>query len=204
MIYPMLKLLKSEWARLPAALTVFFNLRSGLTLGCLLLAGCVTSGETPSASDQNLLPKADPAVARAEDISAAPVPARTAPASPEWLRRRRLAIAEMLEETYYFRTIYNFKLVNAKLAGPFEHTSRGIFTGANSTTTYYCASAQLETPLIPTMKTAMIRVKTSSSGYERLQLSGASPLVCGDVKFGPFPELEQARAQRRKALGKAD
>jgi hypothetical protein len=202
------RLLKPKWAHLPAALTTFSNQRSwcGLMLGCLLLAGCVTSGETPSpsASDQNSLPKADPAVARAADAAPVAVPTAAAPVSPELLRRRRLAIADMLEENFYFRTIYNAKLVDAKLAGPIEYKSRAIFTGANSTATYYCASAQLETPLIPLVRTAMISVKTSSGGYERLQVSDASPLVCGDANFGSFPELEQARAQRRKTLGKAD
>jgi len=43
-------------------------------------------------------------------------------ASPETLRRRRQAIALMLERTLPYRTLYDVKLVNAKLAGPFEYT----------------------------------------------------------------------------------
>jgi hypothetical protein len=173
-------------------------------LACLLLAGCVTSGETPSptASDQNALPKAEPAVARSADALPA-TPARVVPASPEMLRKRKI-IAEMFEETFYFRTIYNVKLSNATLAGPIEYTSRSILTAASSTSTYYCVSAQLDLALIPIVKTAMLQVRPSSSGYERLQLSSSSPLVCGNATFVPFPELEQARAQRRKALGKTD
>lgn len=50
----------------------------------------------------------------------------------------------------------------------------------------------------------MVQVMPPSGGVEKLLATTASPLVCGDAKYGPFPELEQARAQRRKALGKTD
>lgn len=50
----------------------------------------------------------------------------------------------------------------------------------------------------------MIRVMPLSNGSEQLKARNPSIFECGDANYGPFPELEQARAYRRKLLGKAD
>lgn len=93
-----------------------------------------------------------------------------------------------------------------KLAGPFQYTQRTtLFTNETRIDTLYCASAQLDVlSLIPAIKNAVIRVVSSGNGSERLIATIPNRYVaqCANVNYGPFPELEQLRTQRRKALGK--
>jgi len=77
----------------------------------------------------------------------------------------------------------------------------------------YCAKAQLDSPLFPP-QTAVIVVGNDGNGVETLRAVvkraaytgiGVEPFVCQRMEgYEPFPELEQARARRRQALGKTD
>jgi hypothetical protein len=182
---------------------------SGLALAGLLLAGCASPGTAPSAlaGDQSAPPKADPAKTRATTTR------RGAPSAiavdPVIQQRRRQAIAEMLERDITYRTILDVKLTNARFAGPFEHQTRILF-GPIKQETFYCASADLALPYwpLPWPRSAMIRVEKVNEVSERLdaeiRINGGEPGECGRVDYGPFPELEQLRAKRRAAMGKAD
>ncbi len=203
--------------RLSAVLTTFASQRwlIGLALTCLLAAGCLTSGAGLSlaASDGKASSKSNPRAGK-------PAPVRptieiihsneTPHSNSDWLKRRRLVIAEMLERSLPFRTILDVKLLNAKLAGPFERKFRNfLFSSETHTETLYCASAQLDVPWIhPIEKFALIRVGLSSNGseqlYAKIPQGYSSPLECGNANYGPFPEMEQARSRRRRALGKSD
>jgi hypothetical protein len=195
--------------RLFAVLTMSTSKRllCGLALTCLVLAGCLISsaGPTLAASDEKTSPKSDPAVARNAAVGPTVVVVYS---NSGLLQRRRQAIAQMLEGNFAFRTLFDVKLINAKLAGPFSHKYRNfLFSTETHTETLYCASADLDVPWIHAVrKTALIRVGQSSNGTERLygKVSNYFPPECGDANYGPFPELEHVRARRRKALGKSD
>jgi hypothetical protein len=210
--------------RVPAALTAALLARPlgglttsvtkqslrGLMLTCLVVAGCLTSsaGSPLAAGDEKTPPK-----------SASPVtkPAEVKPtveiihSNAGLLQRRRQAIAEMLEANIYYRTALNVKLVDAKLAGPHVRITRSLFSTATSEDRYYCATASMVFPYLPlpVPKTAVIRVRQAENGSEYLQatieVNGTRYECVGkDISYFPFPELEQLRAKRRKALGKAD
>jgi hypothetical protein len=185
----------------------------GLALACLLLAGCAGAGASPSplASEETSPPKADPAAALAAAAGSAAASTGAVAADPALLQRRRHDIAEMLEGNLVFRGILDDgapKLTEAKLAGPFEYTYRSLFSSKTPTRTLYCASADVSVSFFPPVRrTALIRVQKTSGGPERLRATGDlkyAPFECRDAKYGPFPEIEQLRAQRRKALGKTD
>ncbi len=97
------------------------------------------------------------------------------------------------------------KIVNAKLAGPFEHTYTGVFTGAKTTRTMYCVTATL---VLPTnvAPIAVISVYHPPEGGERMTgtISSFLPRECQNADFKPFPEMEQLRVQRRRMLGHTD
>ena len=182
-----------------------------LALACLLLAGCAGAGASPAplASEETPPPKADPAAALAAVAGAGAVSAGAVAADPALLARRRQTIAAMLESNIAYRTLFDVKLINAKLAGPFQIKKRNfLFSSETHTETLYCASADFDVPWIHAVRrNAVIRVAQSSNGPERLYARiplNYYPPECGDAKYGPFPEMEQLRAKRRKALGKAD
>jgi hypothetical protein len=79
----------------------------------------------------------------------------------------------------------------------------------------YCAKAQLDSALdLFPRRTAVIVVKNAGNGAEILQAVvevsavpglNPEPLACHRMEgYAPFPELEQARTRRRRALGKTD
>jgi hypothetical protein len=161
-----------------------------LALACALLAGC--AGRSPPAltADQTSPPRAEPAAAQAATAQPVAWSNAAVAADPAVLQRRRLAIAEMANGYPSYRTISWVQLINAKLAGPFE------WGGA----TIYCVSAQLWSAIgsVPTM---VIRVQRSSNGTERLTGGSGGLFECTTANYGPFPELEEARTQMRKAHG---
>lgn len=176
---------------------------SGLALACLLLAGCAgAGGSAPLASDGSSPPKAGPAASQTTAGGSTTSSASTLDASPVLLQRRRQAIAEMLEAQPAYRNIFWAQLIDAKLAGPMEHTYTSIFTTSSRTLTIYCASARYSILGLPIP--AVIRVTRLSNGYEHLEARSPGIFECDDPSYGPFPELEQARAQRRKLMGKSD
>ena len=71
----------------------------------------------------------------------------------------------------------------------------------------YCSTAMIGIGWLPRVRRdALIWVEKASDGLEQLQATIYTNTVvteCG-TNLGPFPELEQLRAKRRLALGKAD
>jgi hypothetical protein len=195
--------------RLFAVLTMATSQRllCGLALTCLVLASCLISGagSTLAASDENASPKSGPAVAGNAAVGPTVVVVYS---NSGLLQRRRQAIARLLEGSLVYRTLFDVKLINTKLAGPFPYKYRNsLFSADTHTETLYCASADLDVPWIHAVKRiALIRVGQSSNGTERLygKVPNYFPPECSNANYGPFPELEQARARRRHALGKSD
>jgi hypothetical protein len=129
--------------------------------------------------------------------------------SPAHVKRRRQAIAELLEKSGGYREVTDdAKLLNAQLAGPWvsiHKVRRGFFDRTTEVDIFYCAKAELDIPFYR-WRTAIIMVKKMDNGAENFQsVVGMrnEPQACrGTKNYAPFPELEQSRARRRLALGK--
>jgi hypothetical protein len=160
--------------------------------------------------DQKPAPKSNPVKPRAAGPGSGTTPAGAGNA--DLLQRRRRGIAENIEAHYYLRGLISggaAKIVDAKLAGPFEDTvtDRHLFSpNVTSTATWYCVTAKLMVP-IPSYPRAEIRVEHPPEGGERMT-ARISHVVdfprCKNADYKPFPEMEQLRVQRRRALGHAD
>jgi hypothetical protein len=187
---------------------------TSLALACLILAACAVASSPLSTleSDQKPAQKSGPAKPRPAGARSGTAPAGAAPAAPDLLQRRRRGIAENIEAHYYLRGLISggaAKIVDAKPAGPFEDTvtDRHLFSpNVTSTATWYCVTAKLMVP-IPAYPRAEIRVEHPSAGGERMT-ARISHVVdfprCKNADYKPFPEMEQLRVQRRRALGHAD
>jgi hypothetical protein len=135
--------------------------------------------------------------------------------SPAYLQRRRQAIAELVEKSAGFDGNSSSKLTDARLAGPKVLIHREWKNWLKPTTevdVIYCAKAQLDSSLFPP-RTALIFVRNDGNGAETLQAivernsygAGVEPPGCHRMEgYEPFPDLEQARARKRQALGKTD
>jgi len=163
---------------------------SSIALVCTLLVGCAGGSSRPLTADQTSPPKAEPAAAQAATAQPVAWSNAAVAADPAVLQRRRQIIAENVEVSSAYRTIVWVQLINAKLAGPFEWGGQ----------TIYCASAQLWSA-IGVVRVTVIRVERSSDGSERLTGATGGLFECTNANYGPFPELEEARAKRRKRLG---
>jgi hypothetical protein len=185
----------------------------GVMLACLLLAASmVAASSTPSfAVDEKSAPKAAPAKPRPAGAGSGTMPVAAPAGGPDVLQRRRRAIALMLEGNIAFRGIVDDgapRLVEAKLAGPFDYTHKtSLFSSTMVTETLYCAASGVKVAFFPAAhRTAVIRVVKVAEG-ERLRATISlryAPFECYRAEYKPFPEIEQLRTQRRRALGKAD
>ena len=177
----------------------------------IALAGAIMIVAFPKsvpANEPKPAPKADAArtLTATDKGKAKTVPLPALP--PDILQRRRRGIAAMLEGNIRFRGALlggAAKIANAKLAGPFEHTYPRIFSATDTTVTLYCAIATL----LPqgAEPYARIMVIHPPEGGERLtaSINNLFPTSeCRGANFKPFPEMEQLRVQRRRALGYAD
>jgi len=182
-------------------------------LACLLLAAStVAASSTESlAGDEKSAPKAAPAKPRPAGAKSGTAPAGAVASGSDVLQRRRRAIAQMLEGNFAFRGPLDDgapRLVDAKLAGPFDYTHKtSLFSSTLVTETLYCASSGVKVSIFPPAhRTAVIRVVKAADG-ERLRATinlKYAPFECHRAEYKPYPELEQLRTQRRRALGKAD
>jgi hypothetical protein len=196
---------------------------SGLVLAGLLLAACAVAGASSLAiaSDQKSSSKAEAAKTQAANGGSGPVSAdglvqdpalrqrQLASRDPALRQHYRQAIAQMLEGSKDYRTIFEdgaVKLIDAKISHGFLVIKRGNVPVDNQTE--YCASAKVDFPLLPPIpRTALVTITKADNGSENFHAEiglNYTPRTCLRVKYDPFPELEQARARRRKALGKAD
>ncbi|HEV7409296.1 MAG TPA: hypothetical protein VGO01_12495 [Bradyrhizobium sp.] len=199
-------------ARNPSCSTASASRRSsgGLVLACVILAACAVTGSSLSAleGDQKPAPKKEPAKATVTGAKSAAAPAALLAAVPDLLQRRRQGIAEMLEGHYSIRGLLAggaAKISEARLAGPFEYTTKSMFSSETKTQTLYCAEVKLALPLSPGTD-VLVRVEHPAEGGERMVMTFSRyfPSQCGKVDWKPFPEIVQLRTQRRRALGNAD
>jgi hypothetical protein len=193
----------------PAAGVGFpFGLRwMGLMLACILAA---SAGPAPSQqADKQSSPSAEDL--NSPDAIKARMERSEKALSPAYIKRRRQAIAELLEKNAGYREVTDdAKLLKAQLAGPWviiHKVRHGWFDRTTEVDIFYCAKAELDI-LFYRSRTAMIMIKKMDSGTENLQAAVGTrnePQGCRGVKsYEPFAELEQARARRRQALGKSD
>jgi hypothetical protein len=196
----------------PSCSTTSTSRRSsgGLVLACLILAACAVTGSPLSAleGDQKPAAKNEPAKPTYPIVKPAPAPAALIAAVPDLLQRRRQGIAEMLEGHYSIRGLIAggaAKISEARLAGPFEYTTKRMFSTETTTQTLYCAQVRLALPLSPG-NTVLVRIEHPKEGGERMVMtfSRYSHFECHKVDWKPFPEIIQLRVQRRRALGNAD
>lgn len=194
-------------ARLRPTTSMSRQLLGGLAVASLLVAGSTAQGEqpAPTPAQRKSNPATGAAVTRAGNAGVAAATTGAPAVDPASLRRRREAIAHLLEGTLAYRTAIDNgapKLLETKFAGPFEY--RTFFSGLE---TVYCASAKIPFWLIPDTRVAVIRVERGENGSERIRATvglNNTPRECLLAKYGPFPELELARQKRRQAMGKAD
>jgi hypothetical protein len=188
-----------------------------LTLACLLLAGCASAGGVApqQATDQSSPSTADP---NSLDAVKARLEASENALSPAYRQHRRQAIAEALEKNVAFGLAFQVKLMDAQLAGPkvIKHREwANWLKPTDEVDSIYCAKAKLDSPLdFYATRTAVIAVKNNGNGTETFHgfigettALGVNhePSACRGMEgYEPFPELEQARARRRQALGKTD
>ena len=185
----------------------------GPALACLILAAWIVTGSSLSAleGDQKPAPKKGLAKAPVAGTKSTTAPAGVVAAVPDSAQRRRRAIAEMLEGNLYFRGVVDDgapKLAEPKFAGPFDFTRKtSLFSSTTVTEPVYCVSAGVKWSFVPTVyRTAVVRVVKIAEG-ERLQAKigiNYPPFECNRADYKPYPEMEQLRAQRRRALGKTD
>ena len=170
----------------------------------MLGAALSASASDTAATNNAVAPKA-----AATDTSSPGVVA----VNPKLLQRRRQAIAQMLEGNVAFRGILLEReaprISDAQLGGPFELKQRkSWFSSETITRTLYCAKAGVGIGSLPRVwRTALIQLIPFNNGTERLVAKinfNSTPYECGRAKYEPFPELEQVRAQRRRALGMGD
>jgi hypothetical protein len=188
------------------------NMRISTPLAFLAVAAVSATflSSTPSwAVDEKSAPNNAPKPRPAATKSGTAPSGRVA-ANADVLQRRRQAIARMLEASFAFRGPLDDgapRLVEAKLAGPFSYTQRSLFSPPVVIDSLYCAKSGVKVSIFPpAYRSALIRVQNSPAG-ERLNAKislGATGRECYDADYKPFPEMEQLRTQRRRALGKAD
>jgi hypothetical protein len=156
----------------------FIRLFSGLAAAIILgggLAGCVTTKADPAAIAQ-----ANSTLHRLDQ------------------QKVRLAIARLLEGHIFYRSIISGgapRLGDPKISVPFEKTD---FAGLPYF--QYCVSASL-LPFSFLPKSALITVSQQPDGQMRFTTSMNRYGGTCSTADQPFPEFEQVRNQRRKAMG---
>lgn len=145
-------------------------------------------------------------------------PARSAPSTsaPSPTQNVRMVIATFLERQQRFRRYDDDgapKLVKAGIAGPAEF--KAMFS-SKPPITIYCVQVDLIMTNHNLWAThdvleAFVTFPPGENGQQRIEgairsADRLSPVSdkCSRAHFIPFPELEQIRARRRQALGKAD
>jgi hypothetical protein len=185
--------------------------KKGLAKAPVTGAKSTTAPVTGAKSAKTPVTGAKSTTAPVADAKSATAPAGVVAAVPDAVQRRRRAIAEMLEGNLYFRGLVDDgapKLAEPKFAGPFDFTRKtSLFSSTTVTETVYCVSAGVKWSFVPTVyRTAVIRVVKVAEG-ERLQAKiglNYPPFECNRAEYKPYPEMDQLRAQRRRALGKDD
>ncbi len=119
------------------------------------------------------------------------------------MKRRREAIARMLEESPAYRLIQGDgapKLSDTKFVGPIVY--RGL--GFGPPETVYCVRAKVEYGYLPAFRFTVIEVELAEKGAEHIRAETTvdqHSYACAPARFGPFPELERLRNERRRAMG---
>ena len=178
----------------------------------LALAGCASvPGEippNPETQNQTATPSAEVVASTRNQTEPAIRPKSQALTSPQ-KQAMRLRMAMIVEGNIAYRGILDDgapKLGETGIAGPVEYAP--LIVGEKQR--FYCVRAKLWSPTWPILayRTSSFIVKLLPDGTESLQtirthLRGPIPAECSG-SFEPFPELEQLRDKRRRALGKPD
>jgi hypothetical protein len=185
-----------------------------LTLALLLLVGCAGPGGGPVQSSQTSPPIQDP---NSPEAARARIQASEKALSPAYLQHRREAIAELLAKHNGFGAEFHGRLKEAQLGGPKVLSVLdwgSVFGHPTEFHAAYCAKVEMESVLgVYVRRSALIMVSNTGNGTEALQASvqtrGLIPMdapqsACFWMNYTPFPELEQARARQRQALGMPD
>jgi hypothetical protein len=174
-----------------------------------LVAGSAAWGEPVSPAPGNR----PQAVTTKDATSGRSAPSTSAPSPTQNVR---MVIATFLERQQRFRRHDDDgapKLVKAGIAGPSEF--KAMFS-SKPPITIYCVQVDLIMTNRHLWAThdvleAFVTFPTGENGQHRIEgavrsadrLNSVSD-KCSRAPFTPFPELEQIRARRRQALGKAD
>ena len=174
-------------------------------LACALMLGAVALSGRAFAQQPAAGTKVDEA-SRAGTQQSPGVPGAQSSGAPrgqisEQQRRRSIAaLVELLMPA--FNTADDggaVRLRNAKIAGPIDHQQ--VVEGK---TPHYCISADVDTAarLFSGTKSAVVKIEKRPKGEKLTLLRYPSSLAGCDGAYGPFPELEQLRNDRRQRLGK--
>jgi hypothetical protein len=179
------------------------------TLLQVLVAGSAASGEPVAPAPVNR-----PQAATTKDAASG----RSAPSTsvPTPTQNVRMVIATFLESQKRFRRHDDDgapKLAKAGIAGPAEF--KAMFS-SKPPITIYCVQVDLNMTNRNLWAThdyleAFVTFPPGENGQQRIEgevrsIGHLKPVSdqCSGAPFTPFPELEQIRAKRRQALGKAD
>jgi hypothetical protein len=176
----------------------------------ILVATSAVSGEPVSSTAAN---SSGAAIAKGVMPSGHSTPSTSVPTSTQSVR---MVIATFLERQERFRKYDDDgapKLVKASIAGPADFTPR---FSRKPPISIYCIQVDLIMTnrmlwLTHDVLEAVITFPPGENGRQRIEgkiWSGDRlypyAMACKPVPFTPFSELEQLRAQRRHALGRAD
>jgi hypothetical protein len=171
-------------------------------VGCALLVAMVLAGGGASAQQS-------PAGNSPAATSPASKPAAGKPAAPGSgavrqpdHRTVRARIALLVELLAGYRPIEDDRaprLVNAQIAGPIADALPLQGSGE-----VYCVRADIDpkfSGILLGTKTTRVTVEARPNGTMSVRARSVAGAFCTGT-YGPFPELEQQRAKRRKAMGK--
>ena len=177
------------------------------SIGCVIvlamaLAGGVASAQqSPAANSPAAKPSASkPGSQKQSEPPRAPGSGAARGQPDNWTVRARIALLVDLLPGY--RPIEDDRaprLVNAQIAGPIADALPLQGSGA-----VYCVRADIDpkfSGILLGTKTTRITVEARPNGTMSVRARSVAGAFCTGT-YGPFPELEQQRAKRRRAMGK--
>jgi len=165
-------------------------------------AGTPAAGASPAAKALASKPAAAKPAARTKSEQPAGAPGSGAVRGQSDNRTVRARIALLVELLAAYRPIEDDRaprLVNAQIAGPIADALPLQGAGA-----VYCVRADIDpkfSGILLGTKSARVTVEARPNGTMSVRARSVAGAFCTGT-FGPFPELEQQRAKRRKAMGK--
>ena len=191
------------------------------SLGCavlvaMALAGSAVNAQQPPAGNSPAAKAPASKPAASKPAAAKPAPQKTGTQSEQPTRAPgsdaargqpdnrtvRARIALLVELLAAYRPIEDDRaprLVNAQIAGPIADALPLQGAGA-----VYCVRADIDpkfSGILLGTKTTRVTVEARPNGTMSVRARSVAGAFCTGT-YGPFPELEQQRAKRRRAMGK--